>query len=53
MTTPRELLNDGQEEVFSRTAIERGLTKDPLALDPAEIAEVASENKRPEPQGPG
>ena len=27
-----ELLEDGQEEVFSRTAIEHGLAKDPKAL---------------------
>ena len=29
-----ELLEDGQEEVFSRTAVEHGLVADPLALDP-------------------
>ena len=29
-----ELIADGQEEVFSYTAVERGLAKDPLALDP-------------------
>lgn len=29
-----ELLEDGQEEVFSWTAVERGLTEDPTALDP-------------------
>lgn len=29
-----ELLDDGQEEVFSRTAIERGMDKVPLALGP-------------------
>lgn len=27
-----ELLEDGQEEVFSRTAVARGLVKDPKAL---------------------
>lgn len=27
-----ELLEDGQEEVFSRTAVEHGLAKDPKAL---------------------
>lgn len=27
-----ELLEDGQEEVFSRTAIEHGMAKDPKAL---------------------
>lgn len=30
-----EVLDDGQEEVFSQTAVERGLTKDPLALEPS------------------
>lgn len=28
----RELLEDGQEEVFSKTAVEHGLTKDPKAM---------------------
>jgi len=35
---PREtcddLLDDGQEEVFSRQAVSRGLVRDPLALGP-------------------
>lgn len=31
-----ELLDDGQEEVFSRTAVERGLVKDPKALSQGE-----------------
>lgn len=30
-----ELMDDGQEEVFSHTAVELGLVKDPTALDPA------------------
>ncbi len=30
-----ELMDDGQEEAFSHTAVERGLVKDPTALDPA------------------
>jgi hypothetical protein len=34
-----EVMDDGQEEVFSHTAIERGLVKDPLALDPAAFGE--------------
>jgi hypothetical protein len=29
-----ELLEDGQEEVFSKTAVERGLVKDPNAMGP-------------------
>jgi hypothetical protein len=29
-----ELLEDGQEEVFSRTAVERGLIEDPKAMGP-------------------
>ena len=31
-----ELLEDGQEEVFSRTAVEHGVVADPLALGPVE-----------------
>lgn len=40
-----ELLNDGQEEVFSHTAVERGLTRDPLAMDP--------ETFKPDPHAAG
>jgi hypothetical protein len=29
-----ELLEDGQEEVFSRTAVEHGMAKDPRAIGP-------------------
>jgi hypothetical protein len=34
--TGGELLEDGQEEVFSRTAVEHGVVADPLALGPVE-----------------
>lgn len=37
-----ELLADGQEEVFSYTAVERGLGKDPLAMDPALLEKPAT-----------
>lgn len=30
-----DLLQDGQEEVFSHTAVERGLAHDPRAIGPA------------------
>lgn len=33
-----ELLEDGQEEVFSYSAVERGMNIDPLAMDPALFA---------------
>lgn len=33
-----ELLEDGQEEVFSWTAVDHGLTEDPTALDPESFA---------------
>ena len=33
----KEILNDGQEEVFSRTAVEKGLVKDPKAMDPKDV----------------
>ncbi len=33
-----ELLDDGQEEVFSYSAVERGLVEDPKALGPADLA---------------
>jgi CRP-like cAMP-binding protein len=32
-----ELLEDGQEEVFSHTAVDLGLVKDPRALDPIDL----------------
>lgn len=32
----RELLEDGQEEVFSRTAVEHGVLKDPNAMGPVD-----------------
>lgn len=35
-----ELLDDGQEEVFSRTAIENGMVEDPKALGPEDLARV-------------
>ncbi|MEW5686067.1 MAG: hypothetical protein AB1942_14195 [Pseudomonadota bacterium] len=33
-----ELLDDGQEEVFARSAVERGVVKDPRALAPEDLA---------------
>lgn len=33
-----EVLDDGQEEVFSRTAVERGVVEDPKALGPEDLA---------------
>jgi hypothetical protein len=33
---PAELLEDGQEEVFSRTAVEHGFVKDPNAMGPVD-----------------
>ena len=35
--TAEELLEDGQEEVFSHTAVDLGLVKDPRALDPVPL----------------
>ena len=35
-----EVLDDGQEEVFSRTAIENGMVEDPKALGPEDLARV-------------
>ena len=32
-----ELLDDGQEEVFSRSAVEAGLVADPKALGPEDL----------------
>lgn len=32
-----DLLQDGQEEVFSHRAVERGLTQDPRALGPDDV----------------
>ena len=34
--TDPELLADGQEEVFSWTAVERGIVKDPPAMGPVD-----------------
>ena len=34
-----DVANDGQEEVFSRTALERGMVEDPKALSPEQIAQ--------------
>lgn len=41
--TRQELIDDGQEEVFSRSAVERGMDRDPLAIAPEETraAELA------------
>ena len=33
-----DVLDDGQEEVFSRHAVERGLVEDPKALSPEDLA---------------
>lgn len=33
-----ELLDDGQEEVFSRSAVEAGQVADPKALGPEDLA---------------
>ncbi len=33
-----ELIDDGQEEVFARTAVQRGFVKDPKALAPEDLA---------------
>ena len=42
-TAPRfaedDVVDDGQEEVFSRRAIERGLVEDPKALSPEQLAQ--------------
>lgn len=37
-----EIVDDGQEEVFSRTAIENGFVEDPRALGPEDLARVQS-----------
>ena len=42
-----ELLDDGQEEASSYTAIERGMLKDPLAMDP-DLLRPADPAKRDE-----
>ena len=54
VTGEPELLDDGQEEAFSYTAIERGMVKDPLALDPDLLrpADTADRRGRPGPPGP-
>lgn len=36
-TDDKEVLNAGQEEVFSRTAVEKGMVKDPKAMDPKQV----------------
>ncbi|HQT52480.1 MAG: hypothetical protein Q8N10_17660 [Phenylobacterium sp.] len=46
ITGEPELLDDGQEEAFSYTAIERGLVKDPLAMDP-DLLRPADTTDRP------
>lgn len=33
-----ELLDDGQEEVFAYSAVERGVVEDPKALSPEDLA---------------
>src|SRR5206468_11173 len=40
-----EVLDDGQEEVFSHSAVERGLTKDPKALGPEDVARAPMSSK--------
>ena len=42
-----EVLDDGQEEVFSHRAVERGLTKDPKALGPDDLAGAPMPTKLP------
>jgi hypothetical protein len=44
-----ELLEDGQEEVFSYTAVERGEVADPLALDPVDVARAMRRRAESEP----
>ncbi len=34
-----ELLDDGQEEVFAKSAVERGVVQDPQALGPKALAQ--------------
>ena len=36
----REVLDDGQEEVFSRRAVELGMIEDPTGLGPEDVAAV-------------
>ena len=45
-----ELLADGQEEVFSYSAVERGLVRDPLAMDPAGLGQSGVNS--PPPRAP-
>lgn len=49
-----ELMDDGQEEAFPYTAIERGMVKDPLAMDPDLLkpAGAADRHDRPGPPDP-
>lgn len=37
MVQPNELIEDGQEEVFSKTAVERGIDADPPAMSVEDI----------------
>jgi hypothetical protein len=52
-----EIVDDGQEEVFSRTAIEKGLVKDPKALGPEDLGGPESgpgpASHQPHPRTPG
>lgn len=53
--TDHDVLDDGQEEVFSHSAVEAGLTKDPKALGPEDLAKapmspkIGKDAERPEP----
>jgi len=46
-----ELLDDGQEEVFAYSAVERGLVEDPKALGPADIAKAPTSPGRLDANG--
>jgi hypothetical protein len=39
---PDDVAEAGQEEVFSKSAVEHGLVKDPKALDPATLGTDAA-----------
>ena len=54
VTGEPELLDDGQEEAFSYTAIELGMVKDPLAMDPDLLrpADTTDRREKPGPTGP-
>jgi len=47
-----EVIEDGQEEVFSRTAVEKGLIEDPKAMDPRDVRHPGP-GGRPPRRGPG